>query len=215
MSASSNSPAGTASCAKNDVDMTSADILVTIVDANHIRAAILEEGLRAAGVKRLEVIPETPDLLRKLIGLSPDVVIIDLESPSRDMLEQMCAVSKALHRPVAMFVDGGDESAMRKAIDAGVSAYVADGLSSQRVKAIVDEAILRFGAFARMQKELEDARNQLAQRKIIERAKGLLMKRKNMSEEAAYALLRETAMKNNKRIGDIAQALLVAEELMP
>ncbi len=187
--------------------------LVAVVDANRIRAAILEEGLRAAGVARVEIVPETPELLRKLIDMSPDVVIIDLESPSRDVLEQMCAVSRALQRPVAMFVDGADAQAMRTAIDAGVSAYVADGLAAPRVRQIVEEAVLRFRAFSRMQTELDEARNQLAERKIIERAKGLIMARKGIDENKAYALMREAAMRGNRRIADVAQALVLTEDL--
>lgn len=107
--------------------------LVAVVDANRARAMILEQGLIGAGVARVVVIPETPDLMRRLIELEPDLVIIDLESLSRDEIEHMCAVSRALKRPVAMFVDGSDATTMRRAIEAGVSAYVADGFARERI----------------------------------------------------------------------------------
>lgn len=194
---------------------TSVPSLVAIVDANRARAAILEEGLREAGVARVVTIPETPGLMQRLVELGPDVVIIDLESPSRDMVEQMCAVSRALARPVAMFVDGADAAAMRSAIEAGVSAYVADGLARERVRPIVEEAILRFSAFARMQRELDAARNQLAERKLIDRAKGILMRLRGVGEEEAYALMRSSAMNGNRRIADIAQSIITTAELLP
>lgn len=189
--------------------------LVAVVDANRARAAILEQGLVGAGVARVVVIPETPDLMRRLVELEPDLVIIDLESPSRDEVEQMCAVSRALKRPVAMFVDGSDATTMRRAIEAGVSAYVADGFARERVMPIVEEAILRFNAFARMQDELEAAKNALAERKTIERAKGILMKKRGIDEEQAYVLLREAAMNGNRRIAEIARSIVTASELMP
>lgn len=189
--------------------------LVAIVDENRARAAILEEGLGEAGVARVVVIPGTPNLMQRLVELRPDVVIIDLESPSRDMVEQMCAVSRALDRPVAMFVDGADAGAMRSAIEAGVSAYVADGLARERVRPIVEEAVLRFQAFARMQRELEAARNQLAERKLIERAKGVLMRLRGVDEAEAYGLMRQAAMSGNRRIADIAQSIITTAELLP
>lgn len=193
--------------------------LVAIVDENRSRAAVLEEGLMGGAVgglvDRVIVIPETLNLMQRLIELQPDVVIIDLESPSRDVVEQMCAVSRALQRPVAMFVDGADLSTMRSAIEAGVSAYVADGLSSLRVKPIVEEAVLRFQAYARMQREIEEAHNQLAERKLIERAKGILMRLRHVSEDDAYAAMRKAAMSGNQRMVDIARSIITTAELLP
>lgn len=193
--------------------------LVAIVDENRSRAAVLEEGLMGGAVgglvERVIIIPETLNLMQRLIELQPDVVIIDLESPSRDVVEQMCAVSRALQRPVAMFVDGADLSTMRSAIEAGVSAYVADGLSRQRVKPIVEEAVLRFQAYARMQREIEEAHNQLAERKVIERAKGILMQLRHVSEDEAYAAMRKAAMSGNQRLADIARSIITTAELLP
>jgi len=194
--------------------MAEEDLVVAVVDENRARAAIVEEGLGAAGIGRIVHIPDTANLLRRLVELDPDVVVIDLESPSRDVLEQMCQVSRAVARPVAMFVDQSDTDMLRAAIEAGVSAYVVDGLRKDRIKTIVDEAILRFDAYGRMQKELEAARNELAARKVIERAKGILMKARGLDEDEAYALMRRTAMNEKCKIVEIAQSIVTASELL-
>jgi response regulator NasT len=174
----------------------------------------VEEGLRAAGVDRVIVIPDTVDLLARLAALNPDVVVIDLESPSRDLLEQMFDVSRVIERPVAMFVDQTDGAMMQAAVDAGISAYVVDGLRPERVKAIIDIAILRFNAFARLQRELSEARNELADRKVVERAKGLLMRARGVGEEEAYAMLRRKAMNEKRKLVEIARAVVTAMEIL-
>ncbi|WP_119677694.1 ANTAR domain-containing response regulator [Indioceanicola profundi] len=194
--------------------MQNAGLSVAIVDENQMRAAILEEGLVSAGISQVTLISDTTNLLRQLVDLAPDVVIIDLENPSRDVLEQMFQVSRVVARPVAMFVDRSDSSMIQAAVDAGVSAYVVDGLRKERIKPIVDMAISRFNAFSRLQDELEKARNELAERKVIERAKGILMKTRKMSEEEAYAALRRLAMSDNRRIIDIAQSVVTAAKLL-
>jgi response regulator NasT len=194
--------------------MPTARLTVAIVDANQVRSAILEDGLRAAGLENVTVVAQTADLLRRLADLDPDVVIIDLENPSRDVLEQMFQVSRAVARPVAMFVDQSDTAMMEAAIDAGVSAYIVDGLKGERVKSIVDLAITRFNAFSRLQSELQAVRTELADRKVIERAKGILMKTRRLKEEEAYALLRKTAMDQNRKLADIARSVLTAAELL-
>lgn len=188
-------------------------VSVAVVDADRARAAIVEEGLRAAGIPRVAIVPDSPDLLDRLVALAPDVVVIALDSPSRDVLEQMFRVSRVVERPVAVFVDRSDAATMQAAIDAGVSAYVVDGLKPERVRAIVDMAVMRFNAYSRMRRELEDAKTALADRKTIDKAKGLLMARKGLSEEDAYALLRRTAMNEKKRMVEIAQAIITAAEL--
>ena len=189
-------------------------LAIAIIDPSRARAAILEEGLRAAGVERVIVIPEGADLMARLAEVDPDIVVIDLENPSRDVLEQMVQVSRPVERPVAMFVDHSDAAMMQAAVDAGVSAYVIDGLKAERVKSIVDVAIARFNAFARLQRELADARTELAERKLIDRAKGIVMKAKGLSEEEAYALLRRTAMNRKCKISDIAQSIITSAELL-
>lgn len=189
-------------------------IRVVVVDDNAVRAAILVDGLREAGIDGVEVIEASTQLVRRLAAIDPDVIIIDLENPSRDMLEQMFQVSRVVSRPVAMFVDQSDQAMIRAAVDAGVSAYIVDGLKKERVKAIVDMAISRFEAFDRLQRELLEAKSELADRKVIDRAKGILMRSRNLSEEEAYALLRQAAMNEKRRIADIAQSLVTAAGLL-
>jgi response regulator NasT len=189
-------------------------IRVVIVDDNAVRAAILLDGLREAGIAGVEVIETSTQLVRKIAAIDPDVIIIDLENPSRDMLEQMFQVSRVVSRPVAMFVDQSDQAMIRAAVEAGVSAYIVDGLKKERVKSIVDMAISRFEAFDRLQRELLEAKSELADRKVIDRAKGILMRSRNLSEEEAYALLRQAAMNEKRRIADIAQSLVTAAGLL-
>jgi response regulator NasT len=189
-------------------------LTIAIIDATQVRTAILEDGLRAAGPVDVAVISHTGNLRRQLAEIDPDVVIIDLENPSRDVLEQMLQVSREVARPVAMFVDQSSTAMMEAAIDAGVSAYVVDGLKSERVRSIVDLAITRFNAFSRLQRELEAARFELAERKLIDRAKGILMKTRRLTEEEAYELMRKTAMNQNRKVADIARSVLTAAELL-
>jgi response regulator NasT len=189
-------------------------LTIAIVDESRSRAAIIEEGLREAGYTKIVTIGEMTNLLARLYAADPDVVVIDLENPSRDVLEQLFQVSKLVKRPVAMFVDQSDTRMINQAIEAGVSAYVVDGLKKERVKSILDMCIARFHAYARLQNELDQAKSALEERKIVERAKGLLMKHKGISEEEAYALLRRRAMNEKKKIGEIAQAVVTGLEML-
>jgi response regulator NasT len=194
--------------------MTDRAIHVLLIDADRIRASIIEEGLREAGHARVTVLSDMANLMRRIVEIDPDVIVVDLANPSRDMLENMFQVSRAVKRPVAMFVDRADQSSIVAAIEAGVSAYVVDGLKKERVKPILDTAISRFNAVDRLRRELEAAKTELADRKAIERAKGILMKTRGMTEPEAYALLRKTAMNQNRRIAEIAESLIVAAGLL-
>jgi two-component system, response regulator / RNA-binding antiterminator len=187
---------------------------IVIVDENPIRAAILEEGLREAGFVGVEHIREMHNLLARIYALDPDVIVIDLENPSRDVLEQMFQVSRAVRRPIAMFVDQSDTASIQASVDAGVSAYIVDGLKKERLKPILDLCISRFNAFSRLQDELDRTKSALEDRKAIDRAKGILMKLKGLTEDEAYVLLRSTAMREKKKIGDIAQSIITAAELL-
>jgi response regulator NasT len=187
---------------------------IVIVDENPIRAAILEDGLREAGHTNVTRIDDRTGLLARIYAVDPDVILIDLENPSRDVLEQMFQVSRAVKRPIAMFVDQSDTASIQASVDAGVSAYIVGNLQKERIKTILDLCISRFNAFARLQSELERAKSALEDRKVIDRAKGILMKAKNLSEEQAYALMRKTAMNENKKIADVAQAVITAAELL-
>ena len=190
-----------------------ASLKIVIVDENPIRAAILQDGLKEAGHVNVTCIEDTTGLLARIYAIDPDVILIDLENPSRDVLEQMFQVSRAVKRPVAMFVDQSDTASIQASVDAGVSAYIVGNLQKDRVKTIMDLCISRFNAFARLQDELERAKSALEDRKVIDRAKGILMKAKNLTEDEAYALLRKTAMNENKKIADVAQAVITAAEL--
>jgi two-component system, response regulator / RNA-binding antiterminator len=187
---------------------------IVIVEKNPIRAAVLEDGLRAAGQLHVLRVDDTSHLLARIYAVDPDVILIDLESPSRDVLEQMFQVSRAVKRPVAMFVDQSDQAATEAAVDAGVSAYIVGGLQKERIKNILDLCISRFNSFARLRDELERTRAALEERKVIDRAKGILMQAKNLSEDAAYVLLRKTAMNENKKIAEVAQSVVTAAELL-
>ncbi|SIR37173.1 response regulator receiver and ANTAR domain protein [Rhizobium sp. RU20A] len=192
----------------------SADLTILVIDENAIRASIIEAGLTEAGHCNVTVIHEVQGVARLIETLSPDVIIIDIENPNRDMMEHMFQLTRTISRPIAMFVDRSDTAAIEAAVDAGVSAYVVDGLKKERVKPILDMAVSRFNAFSRLQRELAEAKTALEERKVIERAKGILMKMRGLSEEQAFALLRQTAMNEKKKLADIAQSVVTAAGLL-
>lgn len=187
---------------------------IAIIDESGRRASVLEDGLRDAGFDDIVVVPPFGAFVAKLERMAPDVVLIDLGSPSRDTLEDMLAVSRSLARPIAMFVDRSDEAMTGAAIDAGVSAYVVDGLRMDRVKPILELAIRRFKAYAALRDERDQAVQALAHRKLVDRAKVILMESRNLSEGEAYALLRSTAMSQSKKIAEVANALITAHDLL-
>src|SRR5262249_42738870 len=137
-----------------------------------------------------------------------------LECPNHDALEQMFQISRVVKRPVAIFVDQSDSTSIQAAVEAGVGAYIVDGLRKERIASIVDLCISRFNATLKLQAELEHAKDALKERKVVDRAKGVLMKAKNVSEEEAYDLMRKAAMNENKKIVEIAQSMLTAADLL-
>ncbi|MBB3691884.1 ANTAR domain-containing protein [Sphingomonas sp. BK580] len=187
---------------------------IAIIDTSTTRAAIIADGLREAGLDDRVVIDPAGPLVKQIEACAPEVVLINLENPSRDLLEDFFAMSRALDRPIAMFVDQSDAEAALAAVDAGVSAYVVDGLAKQRIKPVLDVAIRRFQAFSRLQAELAEARTLLADRQTIDRAKAILMRRRGIDEPAAYALLRDHAMRSNRRIAEVAEAIVTSDALM-
>ena len=187
---------------------------IVVVESDRERALMIVDGLSAAGEFSITVIGEPASLAKQLSEQKPDVVLIDLANPNRDVLEELTLASGPMERPVAMFVDKTDDAATRAAIEAGVSAYVVDGLRKERIKPVIDAAIARFQLFARMRTELQATKAALAERKTIDRAKGLLMKAKGLSEDEAYALLRKTAMDQSRKVVDVAQALVTAADLL-
>jgi two-component system, response regulator / RNA-binding antiterminator len=194
--------------------MRAPDLTILVIDENAVRAAIIEEGLREAGHLRVTIAHEMTGIARIIETLSPDVIIIDIENPNRDMMEHLFQLTRTVSRPIAMFVDRSDTASIEAAVDAGVSAYIVDGLRKERVKPILDMAVSRFNAFSRLQRELAEARSQLGERKVIERAKGILMKMRGLSEEEAFTLLRQTAMNEKKKLADIAQSVVTAAGLL-
>jgi two-component system, response regulator / RNA-binding antiterminator len=187
---------------------------ILIVDQNVMRASILEDGLREAGYTKVTVARDMQNLMRRIVDTDPDVIFIDLENPNRDVLEQMFQVSRSVSRPIAMFVDRSDTDMIAAAVDAGVGAYVVDGLRKERIKAVLDMAVSRFNAFSKLRDELDRAKAALDERKVVERAKGILMKERRLTEEAAYALLRKAAMNENRRISEVAQSVVTAARLL-
>ncbi|MBB3387157.1 MULTISPECIES: ANTAR domain-containing response regulator [Rhizobium] len=194
--------------------MLHSELTILVIDENVIRASIIEEGLREAGHGKVTVIHEVNGVARIIEALKPDVIVIDIENPNRDMMEHLFQLTRTVGRPIAMFVDRSDTAQIEAAMDAGVSAYVVDGLKKERVKSILDMAVSRFNAFSRLQRELAEAKSALEERKIVERAKGILMKMRGLSEEDAFALLRQTAMNEKKKISEIAQSVVTAAGLL-
>jgi two-component system, response regulator / RNA-binding antiterminator len=194
--------------------MSEHSLHILVVDQNVVRASILEEGLREAGFTRVTVVRDMQNLLKRIEEADPDVICIDLENPNRDVLEQMFQVSRSVPRPVAMFVDRSDTDMIKAAVESGVGAYVVDGLRKERIKPVLEMAISRFAAFRELREELDRTRQALEERKTIERAKGILMRKRDLTEDAAYTLLRKAAMNENRRLVEIAEAVITAEGLL-
>jgi response regulator NasT len=187
---------------------------ILVIDEDRLRAALIEDGLREAGVADVVVSLGGGQLMRDIVETDPDVIFMDLGEPDRDALEAAFQISRAARRPIAMFVDSSDAASIAAAVEAGVSAYVVDGLRKERINPILDLAIQRFHAIHRLERELEETRSALARRKAVERAKGVLMKSRGVSEEEAYVLLRKTAMSQNRKIADVAESLILAAGLL-
>jgi response regulator NasT len=187
---------------------------IAIVDESASRASIIEEGLATLEGCEIFTLTSRTGLVAQIARIAPDIIFMDLGNPSRDVLEEYFAVSRALDHPIAMFVDESDDDQIAASIDAGVSTYVVDGLSARRIAPLLNMTIRRFQAFARLQTELAEAQGKLAERDMIDKAKRILMQNKGISEPVAYAELRRKAMSSNRRIADIAEAVVTAHDLM-
>jgi response regulator NasT len=187
---------------------------VLVVDESEERAALLREALTAAGHEVAASLSSSLELLHAVETLHPDVIVIDTESPTRDVLEHVVMVSQSSPRPIVMFASDSGGEAIRNAVRAGVSAYVVDGLETSRVNSIVEVACARFDEFQRLKIELAEANLKLSERKLVERAKGLLMQSRGLSEDDAYHALRKLAMSKKQRLGDIAQQVIDTAELL-
>lgn len=175
---------------------------------------MIVDSLREAGDNDIFVIDEVSSLARRISEHKPDMVIVDITNPTRDVIEELTLAASPLERPVAMFVDQSDNNLTKAAIEAGVSAYVVDNLRPDRLLPVMDAAITRFNMFRRMRDELAETKRALEERKLIDRAKGLLMKARGLSEDEAYGLLRKTAMDQGKKIPEVAAALVTAADLL-
>ena len=187
---------------------------IAIVDESATRAAVIREGLAAFDDCETFVVTERRGMVARIGEIAPDIVLMDLGNPSRDVLEEYFAVSRVLDRPIAMFVDDSDDESIGASIDAGVSSYVVDGLAAHRIRPILDLAVRRFNAFARLQSDLAEAKGKLAERETIDRAKRILMDSRGCGEPQAYTELRKTAMVQGRRIIDIAEAVVTAHRLL-
>lgn len=187
---------------------------VLLVDEDQDRRALLQEALDAAGFAVVISTAPGDDLPGVVRRVEPDVIVIDVDAPDRDTLENMCCIARDLPRPVVMFTHDEDAEKMRTAIRAGVSAYIVGSITSERVKPIVDVAVMRFEEHQALRRELDQAKTSLAERKLIERAKGILMRQRGCGEDEAYQALRKAAMERNRKLVDVAQSVIDAAELL-
>jgi two-component system, response regulator / RNA-binding antiterminator len=186
------------------------EISILIVDESVDRALLIELALREAGHLNVKTIHHLKGIAREIETQEPDVIVMDLGNPNRDFLEHMFRLSKALRKPIVMFVDQSSNEAMLNSVEAGVSAYVVDGLKRERVKPILDLAIARFKAFEKLRGERDDAVQALADRKVIERAKGILTHEQKISEADSFEMMRKAAMQQSRTLVEIAETIIAA-----
>ena len=187
---------------------------ILVVEQDQERARNIIDALIEAGWPNARAIGNTSRLEREIAAHTTDIVLIDLANPDRDTLEQIAVATESRERPVALFVDRTDEDLTQAALAAGVSAYVVDGLQMNRIRSVLETAIARFQIMRQMQSELDAAKRALGDRKTIDRAKGILMRQRALSEDQAYQLLRKTAMDQGRKVIDVAQALVTAADLL-
>jgi len=186
---------------------------VILVEEIPERSALLEQALKAADYQVVAKIAASEDLQAPVGRIQPDVIVVHIGSPDRDTLARICKISRTQGCPVVMFTEDEDSEKIRMAIEAGISAYIVRGLSSERVKPIIDVAVARFEKGLALHKELGQTRTMLAERKIIERAKGILMQQRGCSEDEAYQVLRKSAMDRNRRMVEVARNIIDVGEL--
>jgi response regulator NasT len=181
-----------------------------LVDDNPRRAALVEACLRECGVDTLCLVPGQASLLRQIEQQAPDVIVIDLDSPGRDLLESLSVVSAHNPTPIVMFSGEEDPSFIAEAVDAGVTAYLVDGIKAEKVKPIIDAAMAQFRQFQRLRAELATTRSELGERKLIDQAKALMMKRYGKTEQECYACIRTEAMNRSLTTVDVARRIIGA-----
>lgn len=191
-----------------------AGVRILLIDEDPERAVVLSDALMAQGYDLVAQLAPRELTAKRVQEIGPDVIIVDMESPSRDTIESMRQINAAQPRPIVMFVDQSDETMINEAMQAGVSAYIIDGLNVNRVKPIVDVAIARFREFQALRTELQKTKATLSERKTIERAKGLLMRERGIGEDEAYAALRKLAMDRQQRLVDVAETLIAVADIL-
>lgn len=184
-----------------------------LVDEQPARFKVLEEALTAQGYIVVAKVTTADNIQAEVERSQPDVIIADLDNPGRDTLESMQAITRKRPRPIVMFTNDGDAATIELAVKSGVTAYIVDGMSPDRIRPILDVAIMRFREYQLLRNELEQARMQLSERKLMDKAKGLLMK-KGMDEDQAYHRLRKMAMDRNMKISELARSIIAAAELL-
>ena len=187
---------------------------ILVIDESQQRAVEICSGLITAGHQVAAVLPSAFELPERIEEICPDVILIETESPSRDTLEHLAVMNRKMPRPVVMFSKDGGSDAIRSAIQAGVAAYVIDGFDINRLRPIVDVAIARFEEHQLLRSELAETSRKLSERKVIEKAKGILMKTRGMDEEAAYKALRKLAMERSKPLAEVAANLIEMAHLL-
>lgn len=187
---------------------------VMVVDESNEYAELLREGLHAAGHTVVAALSSTVDILEQVERIQPDVIVISVDSPGRDSLEHICVVSQNRPKPIVMFTQERDSNTIKEAVRVGVTAYIVDGLESSRVQSILDVAVARFKQYQALQTELAQSKAQIGDRKVVERAKGLLMKQRHWDEDKAFSALRKMAMDRNIRLAEAAEQVIAVTKLL-
>lgn len=185
-----------------------------VVDDSVERAELLRQGLQGADHTVVAMLSTTLDILDQIERAQPDVIVIGVDSPGRDSLEHICVVSQSKPRPIVMFTQERSADTIHAAVHAGVTAYIVDGLESSRVRSILDVAVARFNQFHALQTELAQTKAEIGERKVVERAKGLLMKQREWDEDTAFRALRKMAMDRNIRLAEAAEQVIAVTKLL-
>ena len=187
---------------------------VLVIDESQQRAVEICTGLIQAGHQVAAVLPSALELVARIEEIKPDIILIETESPSRDTLEHLGVMNRDMPRPVIMFSQDDDQDTIRQAIRSGVAAYVVDGFDIDRLRPVVDVAVVHFEEHQALKRELAETSRKLSERKVIEKAKGILMKSRGMDEEAAYGALRKLAMERSQPLAKVAGNVVDMAELL-
>ncbi|MBS0348349.1 MAG: ANTAR domain-containing protein [Proteobacteria bacterium] len=187
---------------------------VLVVDSSRERAADVCAAVALAGHQVAAVLSNAFDLSEQVLATKPDVIFIQADSPSRDTLEHLAIMNRDCPRPVLLFSQDSDSAAIRRAVKAGVSSYVVDSVSSERLDSLVEVAIAQFEAFQHLRAERDDATRKLSERIVVDKAKGVLMKARGLDEDAAYHALRKLAMERGRKVADVAQDVIDMANLL-